>query len=88
MACLSIRLLAMFQQDGAGVAIRRKQDADLIDYFEREFVGCNHQPWPAEIRYIPFWPDLVKCFGQYVQIGAREGKNPPEGSDPTRPFFK
>jgi hypothetical protein len=33
--------------------------ADLIDYFEREFAGWGHRPWPDQIRYIPFWSDLV-----------------------------
>jgi hypothetical protein len=34
--------------------------ADLIDYFEREFAGWGHQPWPDQIKYIPFWSDLVE----------------------------
>jgi hypothetical protein len=32
---------------------------DLIDYFEREFNGWYHRPWPDQIKYIPFWSDLV-----------------------------
>jgi hypothetical protein len=32
---------------------------DLIDYFEREFMGRSHRPWPDQIKYIPFWSDLV-----------------------------
>ena len=34
--------------------------ADLIDYFEREFAGWSHRPWPDQIKYIPFWSDLVE----------------------------
>jgi len=33
---------------------------DLLDYFEREFVGWRCRPWPDNIKYIPFWSDL-KC---------------------------
>jgi hypothetical protein len=34
--------------------------ADLIDYFERESAGSCHRPWPDQIKYIPFWSDLVE----------------------------
>lgn len=34
--------------------------ADLIDYFEREFTGYSNRPWPDQIKYIPFWSDLVE----------------------------
>lgn len=39
--------------------------ANLTDYFEREFTGWN-KPWPAKIKYIPFWSDLVERFAQSV----------------------
>ena len=29
--------------------------ADLTDYFEREFAGWDHRPWPDQIKYIRFW---------------------------------
>ena len=38
--------------------------ANLNDYFEREFTGWNNKPWPAQIRYIPFWSELVERFAQ------------------------
>jgi hypothetical protein len=34
--------------------------ANLKDYFEREFTGWHRRPWPAQIKYIPFWSDLVE----------------------------
>jgi len=34
--------------------------ADLTDYFEREFAGWSHRPWPDHIKYIRFWSDLVE----------------------------
>ncbi|WP_315729189.1 MULTISPECIES: hypothetical protein [unclassified Bradyrhizobium] len=34
--------------------------ANLEDYFEREFNGWGHRPWPDQIRYVPFWSDLVE----------------------------
>ena len=36
--------------------------ANLKDYFEREFSGWDSKPWPAQIKYIPFWSDLVARF--------------------------
>ncbi len=36
--------------------------ADLADYFEREFIGWNQRPWPDQIKYIPFWSDLVHRY--------------------------
>lgn len=33
---------------------------DLADYFEREFFGWYHRPWPDQIKHIPFWSDLVE----------------------------
>ena len=38
--------------------------ANLEDYFEREFTGWYSRPWPAQIKYIPFWSDLVERFAQ------------------------
>ena len=38
--------------------------ANLKDYFEREFAGWNSKPWPARIKYIPFWSDLVERSAQ------------------------
>ena len=39
--------------------------ANLKDYFEREFaVGRTNKPWPSQIKYIPFWSDLVERFAQ------------------------
>jgi hypothetical protein len=38
--------------------------ANLNDYFEREFTGWNSKPWPARIKYIPFWSELVECYAQ------------------------
>jgi hypothetical protein len=38
--------------------------ADLEDYFEREFAGWNHRPWPDQIKHIPFWSDLVERNGE------------------------
>jgi hypothetical protein len=35
---------------------------DLLDYFEREFKGWHHRPWPNQIKYIAFWSDLVRRF--------------------------
>jgi hypothetical protein len=37
--------------------------ADLADYFEREFLGHSHRPWPDQIKTIPFWSDLVERNG-------------------------
>jgi hypothetical protein len=40
--------------------------ANLKDYFEREF-GDGHtrdRPLPRQIKYIPFWSDLVERFAQ------------------------
>jgi len=34
--------------------------ADLADYFEREFLGRNHRPWPDQIKPIRFWSDSVQ----------------------------
>jgi hypothetical protein len=34
--------------------------ADLADYFEREFAGHSHRPWPDQIKRIPFWSELVE----------------------------
>ena len=34
--------------------------ANLDDYFKREIEGWSAFPFPDEIRYIPFWSDLVK----------------------------
>jgi hypothetical protein len=34
--------------------------ADLIDFFEQEFFGWSYKPWPKQIKYIPFWSDLVE----------------------------
>jgi hypothetical protein len=34
--------------------------ADLADYFEREFAGWRHRPWPDHIKHIAFWSDLVE----------------------------
>jgi hypothetical protein len=34
--------------------------ANLADYFDREFEGWDHHPLPAQIKYIPFWSDLVQ----------------------------
>jgi hypothetical protein len=28
--------------------------ADLVDYFEREFLGFNHRPWIEPTKHIPF----------------------------------
>ncbi|MGJ5202362.1 hypothetical protein [Bradyrhizobium sp. HKCCYLR20261] len=36
--------------------------ANLNDYFEREFLGWSSRPWPAKIKRIPFWSDLVERF--------------------------
>ncbi|OKO74792.1 hypothetical protein [Bradyrhizobium sp. NAS96.2] len=40
--------------------------ANLKDYFEREFGDWHRreQPWSREIKYIPFWSDLVERFAQ------------------------
>ena len=38
--------------------------ANLNDYFEREFSGSNCKPWPAQIKFIPFWSELVERFAQ------------------------
>jgi hypothetical protein len=38
--------------------------ANLKDYFEREFTSWHSKPWPAQIKYIPFWSDLVERFAQ------------------------
>jgi hypothetical protein len=40
--------------------------ANLKDYFGREFGDWHtrNQPWPTQIKYIPFWSDLVERFGQ------------------------
>jgi hypothetical protein len=38
--------------------------ANLKDYFEREFTGWNSRPWPTQIKYVPFWSDLVERFAQ------------------------
>jgi hypothetical protein len=40
--------------------------ANLADYFEREFAGWHHRPWPTEIKHIPFWSDLVVRNGWSV----------------------
>jgi hypothetical protein len=37
--------------------------ADLNDYFEREFAGSDHRPWPDQIKHIRFWSDLVERNG-------------------------
>jgi hypothetical protein len=39
--------------------------ANLKDYFEREFAGWSNKPWPAKIKRIPFWSDLVERFAQH-----------------------
>lgn len=36
--------------------------ANLKDYFEREFGGHDRKPWPAQIKHIPFWSELVERF--------------------------
>jgi len=36
---------------------------DLEDYFEREFLGFTHRPWPDQIKHIPFWSELVERNG-------------------------
>lgn len=33
--------------------------SDLADYFEREFGGSPYVPGPHDVRYIPFWTELV-----------------------------
>jgi hypothetical protein len=40
--------------------------ANLKDYFEREFGDwrVRSRPWPNQIKYIPFWSDLVERFAQ------------------------
>ncbi|MGJ4915747.1 hypothetical protein ACQR10_25130 [Bradyrhizobium sp. HKCCYLRH2060] len=38
--------------------------ANLNDYFEREFTSWGSKPWPAQIKHIPFWSDLVERFAQ------------------------
>jgi hypothetical protein len=43
--------------------------ADLQDYFEREFVGWHSRSWPSrprpsQIKYLPFWSDLVVRFAE------------------------
>jgi hypothetical protein len=38
--------------------------ANLKDYFEREFTGWSSKSWPANIKRIPFWSDLVERFAQ------------------------
>ncbi|BAM92587.1 hypothetical protein S58_66200 [Bradyrhizobium oligotrophicum S58] len=38
--------------------------ANLNDYFEREFTGWSSKPWPAQVKHIPFWSDLVERFAQ------------------------
>jgi hypothetical protein len=38
--------------------------ANLKDYFEREFTGWHSRPWPAQIKHIPFWSDLVERFAK------------------------
>src|SRR6266404_2699112 len=38
--------------------------ANLKDYFERKFTGWYSRPWPTQIKYIPFWSDLVERFAQ------------------------
>jgi len=38
--------------------------ANLKDYLEREFTGWHSRPWPTQIKYIPFWSDLVQRFAQ------------------------
>ena len=40
--------------------------ANLKDYFEREFGDWRVRswPWPNQIKYIPFWSDLVERFAQ------------------------
>jgi hypothetical protein len=40
--------------------------ANLKDYFEREFGDwhARRRPWPSQIKYIPFWSDLVERFAQ------------------------
>lgn len=38
--------------------------ANLKDYFEREFAGWHSKPWPAQIKYIPFWSDFVERSAQ------------------------
>ena len=37
---------------------------NLNDYFEREFSGWSYKPWPAQIKFIPFWSELVERFAQ------------------------
>jgi hypothetical protein len=40
--------------------------ANLKDYFEREFGDWHgrRRPWPTQIKYIPFWSDLVERSAQ------------------------
>ena len=38
--------------------------ANLNDYFEREFTGWNAKPWQKQIKFIPFWSELVERFAQ------------------------
>jgi hypothetical protein len=44
--------------------------ANLKDYFEREFTIRHGRPLPAQIKYIPFWSDLVERFAQNRNCGA------------------
>ena len=44
--------------------------ANLKDYFEREFTIRHGRPLPAQIKYIPFWSDLVERFSQNRNCGA------------------
>lgn len=43
--------------------------ADLEDYFEREF-GNRRRPWPAQVKPIRFWSDLVERNGTYASLPA------------------
>jgi hypothetical protein len=53
--------------------------ANLVDYFEREFLGFNHRPWTEPTKHIPFWSDLVKRnFNPDFRKGPRFN---PRGND-------
>jgi len=43
--------------------------ATLEDYFEREFTGYDSRPWPDQIKYVPFWSDLVARNGEPDFVG-------------------
>jgi hypothetical protein len=44
--------------------------ANLADYFEREFAGWNHRPWPDDVKRIPFWSDLAEGNGWTRTVGT------------------